>query len=267
MNSFFYRLRRWAIRQSFRLPGGAGHARHLVRAGYDEMAAAYAEWARSAESNRKRDRWVEALARSLPAGTTLLDLGCGPGHEMACWSRAGLKLTGVDLSPANLARARTHAPGATFLCADMTRQMFSLQSFEVVVAFYSLIHVPRRQQARLLRRTQAWLKPGGLFIANLAARPFAAMYDGHWLGTPMYWSSLGAGQARRLLKKAGYSLLREELAVETDFGRKNTFFWFVARKPGGIADAAAWSSCFLHTLAQHDPPAEPVSEEEGVWHG
>jgi 2-polyprenyl-3-methyl-5-hydroxy-6-metoxy-1,4-benzoquinol methylase len=39
--------------------------------------------------------------------------------------------------------------------------------FDAVVAFYSLIHLPRVEQEILLQRISTWLRPGGWFLANL----------------------------------------------------------------------------------------------------
>ncbi len=237
------------------LPGGAARAQRLVRSGYDEMAAEYLGWSRSAGSNRKRDLWAAAVADGVPAGAELLDLGCGPGQELAVWGRRGISVTGVDISQANLTLARQHVPpDATLLCADMTTQNFAPSSFDLVVAFYSLIHVPRRRQSRVLRRAHDWLKPGGIFIGNVAARRFPAMHDPNWLGTPMFWSSLGAAGASRRLTAAGFSLLRTELATENDFGHDNTFFWFVAQKEDAGINPPGWTTTLVQALARHDPP-------------
>jgi SAM-dependent methyltransferase len=44
---------------------------------------------------------------------------------------------------------------------------FPVASFDAVAAFYSLIHVPRDEQAGLLRAIAVWLQPGGLLIAGM----------------------------------------------------------------------------------------------------
>ena len=45
--------------------------------------------------------------------------------------------------PPQLAIARENAPRARFVRADMTEVDFAPESFDAVVAFYSIIHVPR----------------------------------------------------------------------------------------------------------------------------
>lgn len=229
-------LRRRLRARFLALPWSGQKAKRLVCAGYDAMAPAYADWARSCDGNRRRHRWADALAGSLPRGAAVLDLGCGAGAEAAAWAARGLAVTGVDLSTENVRLAQERAAGARFLCGDMADLEFPPGSFDAVSAFYSLIHLPRREQPGMMARVHGWLRPGGLFLANLASRPFGALYEPGWLGVPMYWSSLGSEGAQGALRDAGFSVLRAEHAAETDFGRRHTFLWFVAQRgPEGRA--------------------------------
>ncbi|HSH70766.1 MAG TPA: methyltransferase domain-containing protein, partial [Deferrisomatales bacterium] len=183
------RLRRRAMARYLGLGLNAGRAKRMVGAGYDAVADEYALWTRSTADNWRRERWAAALADSLPRGATVLDLGCGAGAEAAAFAEQGFEVTGVDLSRAHIERARHRLPGARFLCADMAALELPSEGFDAVTAFYSLLHLPRREQPRLMAKVCDWLRPGGLFLGNLAARPFGAMYEADWLGAPMYWSS------------------------------------------------------------------------------
>jgi SAM-dependent methyltransferase len=228
------------------------------------MASDYAAWARTDQGIDKRNRWSEALAECLPSETSILDLGCGPGHEVECWVHRGMFVTGVDLSEANITLARQRTPRAIFVCADMAGVRFSSGSFDIAAAFYSLIHVPAREQAHILARIYAWLKPGGCLLANIASRPFDAMYENNWLGAQMFWSSLGMEKVNRILVDTGFRLLRTELCPETNFGRKNTFFWFVAQKPRVEAENNPdLGSKILGALDRCDPPAVNPSGNGG----
>jgi len=79
-------------------------------------------------------------------------------------------VTGVDISGTQLEMARRNAPSATFIHADMTSLAFEPGSFDAVVAFYSLTHVPRDEHLPLLERIRTWLRPGGLFLASMVRR-------------------------------------------------------------------------------------------------
>ena len=75
-----------------------------------------------------------------------------------------------------------------------------------MVAFYSIIHVPREEHPTLLGRIYGWLKPGGVFLATW---PFTA-WEGeeeNWegWGAPMWWSHYGADENVDMLREAGFS--------------------------------------------------------------
>jgi SAM-dependent methyltransferase len=225
-----------------------------VGAGYDTVAEEYAHWSRAEADNWRREQWVAALGESLPGGGAVLDLGCGTGAQVAAWVERGLAVTGVDLSRAHVERARRRLPGARFLCTDMAALELPAGGFDAVTAFYSLIHLPRGEQPGLMRRVHGWLRPGGVFLGNLAARAFGALYEPDWLGAPMFWSSLGSRRAQQALKEAGFTLLGVAHADETNLGRRNRFLWFLARKDG--PDPVAGGLDTDRLLALFDAPGE-----------
>jgi len=101
----------------------------------------------------------------------VLDLGCGNGIPAAKWlSDNGFRVTGVDLSDTMVERARQLVPGATFLRGDATlveEVDFEVSTFDAVVSFYALIHVPITDQPGIIASAARWLRPGGLFVATV----------------------------------------------------------------------------------------------------
>jgi SAM-dependent methyltransferase len=199
----------------------------LVAEGYDRAADRYAVWQEGLQGS-PRDAWVERLLGLLPPAPEILELGVGAG--VASTRRlAGLgRLTGVDLSEAQLARARARLPGATLLQADMTRLELPPRSFDAVVALYTLMHVPRAELAPLLGRIAGWLRPGGLLLATLTAGDSPDTVE-EWLGVPMPFSGFDADTNRRLLRAAGFSLLADEVVTQREPGADESFLWVLAR--------------------------------------
>ena len=95
----------------------------IVAAGYDAMAERYATW-QSGVVGDPRDRYVEQLLDLLPASADILEIGCGAGIEPSpTFARVG-RLTGVDISQAQIERARRALPSAELLHADITTMTF-----------------------------------------------------------------------------------------------------------------------------------------------
>src|SRR4249920_253252 len=90
----------------------------LVRDGYDRASHAY----RGDDCDLEQSgygHWLRRLAPRLAPGARVLDLGCGNGVPVAReLARLGFEVTGVDLSPVQITRARALVPGARFVCAD-----------------------------------------------------------------------------------------------------------------------------------------------------
>jgi SAM-dependent methyltransferase len=102
-------------------------------------------------------------------------------------------VVGVDISQQMVRLARLNAPRAVLLQADMASVAFRPASFDGVVAFYSLIHVPRVHHAGLLARVRRWLRPGGVLVASLGWHDLPVGTDPDWLGGgPMHWNFFDA---------------------------------------------------------------------------
>jgi ubiquinone/menaquinone biosynthesis C-methylase UbiE len=210
--------------------------KRIVEQGYDKIAERYAAVAVQERSD-ERARYTDLIMRSLPEGAAVLELGCGAGGPATQALAARFALTGVDLSAHSVELARAHVPNATFLHADMTKLEFEPACFDAVAAFFSIIHVPREEQAGLLAKIARWLRPGGLFVATMGASATETGYEEDWLGAPMYWSHFDAETNRRLVEEAGLVIESATLETAGEDGAPVTFLWIVARMPRIQGDA------------------------------
>lgn len=199
-----------------------GDPKDVVRRGYDAVSARFDEWS---GGEAKYSSWLAQLGDRIPAGGAVLDLGCGSGQPVACeLSAAGRRVTGVDISAVQIRRARQLVPGAEFLLADISSIEFGPESFDGVVAFFALIHVPLEEQLPLLRRIAGWLRPGGLFVATTGYWAWTG-YEENWLGggAPMWWSHADVATYRDWIGQAGLAVEREEFVAEGEGG--HALFW------------------------------------------
>ncbi len=203
----------------------------VVEAGYDRVAEAYL-----ASKDADDPTTLAGLAGMLPPGNpaAVLDLGCGAGVPVTRWLAArGFMVTGVDISARQLELARRHVPAATFVKADMTGLRFGPGSFDAVVAFHSIIHVPRVEHAALLERIHGWLRPGGPFLATLSVGEWEGE-EGDWegWGAAMRWSHYDKDSNLKMLRGAGFEISSAEVRTGGGAGdREETWLWVLARKP------------------------------------
>lgn len=205
--------------------------RRTVEDGYDHVAERYLS-TKDPEDPLILDA-LRDLAPLLPPGAAVLDLGCGAGEPAIRWlADKGFAVTGVDVSARQLALARANVPGATFLKADMADLSFPPETFSAVVAFHSIIHVPRTHHKELLRKVYRWLRPGGAFLATMTVTDYEGR-DEDWeeWGAPMVWSHYDANANVTMLRDAGFEVRYAEPRTSRGTGSADeTWLWVLAGK-------------------------------------
>ncbi|MGC4938419.1 class I SAM-dependent methyltransferase [Kribbella sp. DT2] len=200
--------------------------KEIVRRGYDALSVRYDE-AYGGES--KYRTWIDQLLERFDDGSRVLDVGCGSGLPLAReLAAAGHAVTGVDISEVQIRRARELVPQAEFVLADAASLDFAAGSFDAVVSFYALIHLPQDEQRQLLRNIATWLRPGGWFVCTMGEQAWTGV-DGDWLdsGVSMWWSHADAGTNRGWIAESGLVVEEQEFVAEGDSG--HMLFW--ARRP------------------------------------
>jgi SAM-dependent methyltransferase len=204
--------------------------KRIVADGYDRIAERYVEGTRHVRVE-ERERYTALVLSTLPAGAAVLELGCGTGLPTTKRLAERFRLTGVDLSLRHIQIARRNVPQTTFIQGDMTTVEVPPASFDGVVAFYSMTHVPRSEHAKLLRSIVGWLRPGGLLIAAMGAADTEGAIEDDWLGAPMYFSHYDSETNKRLAAEAGLRIVSAQEETAEEDGKPVTFLWVVARKP------------------------------------
>jgi SAM-dependent methyltransferase len=201
--------------------------KRLVREGYERAASEYEAWSARVDA-RPRSHYLTVLADLVEPGAKVLELGCGTGLATSDLAER-FDVVGVDFSTACLERARWNAPRARYVQADITRLGIRPTALDAVVAFYSLIHVPRHEQGEVFGQAAQWLRPGGVFVATLGSADLPAGTDDDWRGVEMYWSSYDVQTNLALAGDAGFDVLSARVVPQEEDGKIFSFLWLVAR--------------------------------------
>jgi hypothetical protein len=78
-------------------------------------------------------------------------------------------MLGIDISEAQLTRARINAPAATFRCEDMTEVRFPKASFDLITNFWAgYCYLNSREGiSNLFRSAVDWIAPGGALYTEV----------------------------------------------------------------------------------------------------
>jgi len=117
-----------------------------------------------------RERLWRAVDRSVPPGASLLDLGCGPGADIASFASRGYQVTGIDWSPAMVDEARRRNPHAAITCLGVHElDRLPASAFDGVYSNLGPLNcVPDLDGAARLIASR--LRPGGVFVASVIGR-------------------------------------------------------------------------------------------------
>lgn len=132
-----------------------------TRAAYDLVAQVYEDRFLHELVGKPRDR--ELLDELAARGTgAVVDIGCGPGQIGAYVRARGRTVVGVDLSPVMAGMASRRLDGAA--AGTILALPLATGSMAAAVAFYSLIHLPRRSLVPAFVELGRVLHPGGQLL-------------------------------------------------------------------------------------------------------
>jgi SAM-dependent methyltransferase len=203
-------------------PESRAAQRDLVRRGYDAISLEYrTDLGQTSGSNSDSTStyraWIDDLASRLRIGARVLDIGCGAGVPADQFMiDAGLEVTGVDISPVQIDRARLLVPQATFVCCDIVEFALEPQSFDAIVSLYTLIHIPLEDQRELLSHIFAALRPAGLLLAIVGHQHWTGVED--YLGAPMFWEHADTDTNLAWLREDRFRVLWHRYVPEGDVG-------------------------------------------------
>jgi SAM-dependent methyltransferase len=171
-------------------------ASRLTLAHYDERADAF--WAGTRDHDVTQN--VAALLRHVEGAPpfSILDFGCGPGRDLATFTRMGHRAIGLEGAARVAAMAREHS-GCEVWEQDFLALDLPPARFDGVFANASLFHVPTADLPRVLGALHATLKPRGVLFSS---NPRGTNEEGWNRGRYGAWHDLASW--RRYLIAAGF---------------------------------------------------------------
>jgi SAM-dependent methyltransferase len=152
---------------------------------YDSSAESFREGTMAHDVSENYAALLDAIALERAAPFTLLDLGCGPGRDLAYFRANGHTAVGLDGSARFVAMARA-STGCEVWHQDFVALSLPEGRFDGVFANASLFHVPGATLPEVLRALRRSLKPRGVLFSS---NPRGADEEG-WHGDRYgcYWA-------------------------------------------------------------------------------
>lgn len=184
-------------------------------------------WSRAADQWDEHHRALEqqspeAVGRALahvvsqlavPAGSRVLDAGCGSGNWCVRLARRGFTVCGLDVAPGMLALAARNAgqtQAAAFVLGDMAAMPFRGGAFDAAISFSALDFVPDPVAA--LREFARVLRPDSRLLLGIlgAASPVKTSHYRRFLGEETPFNGMLPWELEQLLGDLGWTILDEQ---------------------------------------------------------
>ena len=123
-------------------------------------------------NNLKNDYEVGSIINTTnPKETSvILDIGSGTGHHVASLASKNLNVTGIDISPSMVKKAKENFPEYNFQLGDvMNSHQINFNSLTHISCMYFTIYY-LKDKRRFFDNCMDWLMPGGYLIVHLVDR-------------------------------------------------------------------------------------------------
>jgi SAM-dependent methyltransferase len=182
-------------------------------------------WAAARGRELGERSWIERFAELLGPGAAVLDIGCGAGVPIAAHlAERGYHVTGIDSSAEMIAMFRANVPGAVAEVADM-RSLGLDRRFGGLIAWDSFFHLSPEDQRLMFPVFHEHAEPGAPLM--FTSGPAFGVAVGALEGEPLYHASLGPGEYRQLLARAGFDVVAHK-AEDPDCGGRT--IWLARRR-------------------------------------
>ncbi len=118
-------------------------------------------------------------------GRDILDVGCGFGtFELNFISRGAKKVTGIEITEEDIATAKKYItdPRAEFLVGSAIEIPFADNTFDTVVSWEVLEHIPKKTEQQMFFEVHRVLHKGGSFYLST---PYCSFFS--CIADPAWW--------------------------------------------------------------------------------
>lgn len=174
---------------------------------YNLVAQRYYDLFRNEMNGKEYDRGLlDSFASRFQKNSLICDAGCGPSCHIGRYLfDKGIPVIGVDISDKCVEIVRQHNSEMKFVCGDISSLGFEDDSFDGIIAYYSIINTPKKFVNRIFNEFRRVLKTGGyLLVAVKAGTEEGFIYDLLWIKTEIYFALFTEEEIARYFEQAEF---------------------------------------------------------------
>lgn len=172
---------------------------------YDKIAEDYTK------DSSKPSEYIDEFLRLVPKGGRVLDVGCGPGVDSGYMKAKGFEAVGIDLSKKMIDIAKRKFPQIEFQSGDFRELNFEPNSFDGILASFSLIHISKKDVPKTLKKFYRFLKVGGVIYVGLQAGKSMETFvvEPYKPDEKLFVNVFSYDEIKVLLVKEGFSVVKK----------------------------------------------------------
>lgn len=183
---------------------GQGKRYDLIATGFADMRDAF----------YTEQKYLDEMIKHIPQKAHILDVGCGSGFPIAAYLiEQGFEVTGIDGSQKLLEIAKEKCPKMKRILGDVRTVQLD-ETFDAIVEWWCLFHVPKYDHEKMIHRFSQWLKADGIVEFTTGDSEYENA-SSDMLNQELHFYSLDPKVYEQYLKKYGFKILLKESDQET----------------------------------------------------
>lgn len=199
--------------------------KRIVREGYNQVAEKYLE---RRHVGLKEMIYLHEFRTMIKRKGKILDAGCGGGLPFTKYLSKYFDVIGIDISEKQIELAKKNVPKAQFYVKDMTKLDFPEHSFDGILAYHSIIYVPREENYSLFFNFYRMLKPNGIALFSLHRIDDPGSIEEDFFEAKMFWSGYDTETNLRMLTDTGFEIIWSKL-VDASLGDAKHLFVLIRK--------------------------------------
>ncbi len=158
-------------------------------------------------------------------GKKILDLGSGPGEQSLIFKQKGFQPICVDFSESMIKLCKEK--GLKAYKMDMQNLDFKDNYFDAVLAYTSIMHLPKKKIPNIFKKISKLLKKDGIFYIGMIEGNFEGLKpEKNDESLKRYWSLYNRKELEQLLSK-NFEITHES---KIKYSKNYTFLNFMCKK-------------------------------------
>ena len=186
--------------------------------------------------------YIDKFLKNIPSKGRILDIGCGPGQFSQYIAKKGFHVIGLDYSREMIEIARAKVPEVEFKYMDMRNLEFEENSFDGILAAYSLIHISSENILDTLKEFNKVLKPSGYIEIIVQKGEADRVIDEPFMPSEkMFFNFFTKARLSKYLREANFQITyQSETASQDSDSMSDKVIYTIAQKGSAVFSRSSY---------------------------